>query len=723
MKASVVRLAAACVATHVGAARSAQVLAAAEEGNNPIRRVVDLLWQIKNKVEEEGKKEEGLFNKYMCLCKTGKGNLAGNIQQQTRKSPKVKGSLGAEENSLSRIENEIEAMKQERIVIDEKVAEAKSMREKEAAAFRKESAENQANIGALGKAVKALAVGVPAAAKAMFLQTEEASVLHELVTGYKVNGEAREALKALLQNRQQTDDGESLPSDEIVGVLKQMKATFEDNLAKATKDEEQAQVDINALVAASSKEAKALSAGIEAKLERSAKLKVNIVETEDDQESTEEALNRDESFMAQMLTTCGTLEKTYDEHKEMRMEEVTSIADTIKLLGSDEAQDLLRGRSDGGDEGGAASFLQVRSKSAKKAWRKEALRLLRAARSAQGGHRAQLDLLALALRGKRASKGGFDKILGMIEDMIGLGRKEQAIESDKVDHCRAQMKRSDKDVKEIDVEISGKQKEIEENGETLKTLVSEILSLGEAIKNMDLAMAGSTEDRKANHANFVLLMASNKKSVEVLNLATNRLMQFYDPNVAKFREPKLDDVPEVLNPNHFGPGAMTMMKGMTGLVQESEYDGLSLDEGQSPMPPNGGDLGQYTKANQASAGALTLIERIKHQVVRDSAEAEVEDKNHAASYKMMLGKAKGKRATTVQELMEKQAVKARIAEDVHRLRGKRTADQAHKKDLFDYRSSLEQECTWLLANFDKREAARKTEEDSLRQAKDVLSGV
>mmetsp|Transcript_184653 Transcript_184653/g.585686 ORF Transcript_184653/g.585686 Transcript_184653/m.585686 type:complete len:723 (-) Transcript_184653:82-2250(-) len=722
MKASVVRLAAACVATHFGAARSAQVLAAAEEGNNPIRRVVDLLWQIKKTVEEEGAEEEELFNKYMCFCKTGKGNLAGNIQKQNRKSPKVKGSLGAEENSLSRIENEIEAAKQERIVIEEKVAEAKSMREQEAAAFRKESAENQANIGALGKAVKALAVGVPAAAQAMFLQTEEATVLHELVTGYKVNGEAREALKALLQNRQQTDDGESLPSDEIVGVLKRMKATFEDNLAKATKDEEQAQVDINALVAASRKEAKALSAGIEAKLERSAKLKVNIVETEDDQESTVEALNRDESFMAQMLTTCDTLEQTYDQHKKMRMEELTSIADTIKLLGSDEAQ-VLRGRSDGGDDGGAASFLQVRSKSAKKAWRKEALRLLRAARSAQGGHRAQLDLLALALRGKRASKGGFDKILGMIEDMIGLGRKEQAIESDKADHCRAEMKRSDKDVKEIDVEISGKQKEIEDNDETLKTLASEILSLGEAIKHMDLAMAGSTEDRKANHALFVELMASNKKAVEVLNLATNRLMQFYNPNVAKFEEPKLDDVDDAMNPNQFGPGAMHMMRGMTGLVQESEYDGLSLDESQPPMPPNGGDLGQYTKANVASAGALTLIEKIKHQVVRDSAEAEVEEKNHAASYQMMLGNAKSKRATIVQELMQKQAAKARIAEDVHRLRGKRTADQAHKKDLFDYRSSLEQDCTWLLANFDKREAARKTEEDSLRQAKDVLSGV
>jgi hypothetical protein len=47
---------------------------------NPIRRVVTMLQNMQKKVAEEGKKEEELFDKFMCYCKNGKGALQASIE-------------------------------------------------------------------------------------------------------------------------------------------------------------------------------------------------------------------------------------------------------------------------------------------------------------------------------------------------------------------------------------------------------------------------------------------------------------------------------------------------------------------------------------------------------------------------------------------------------------------------------------------------------------------
>jgi hypothetical protein len=47
---------------------------------NPMRKVVTMLEMMTKKIEAEGKKEEKLFEEFMCYCKGGKAELAGAIQ-------------------------------------------------------------------------------------------------------------------------------------------------------------------------------------------------------------------------------------------------------------------------------------------------------------------------------------------------------------------------------------------------------------------------------------------------------------------------------------------------------------------------------------------------------------------------------------------------------------------------------------------------------------------
>ena len=53
----------------------------AEDAGNPIRKVVTMMEKMGKKIEEEGKHEEDLYDKFKCYCKTA-SELEASIQQQ-----------------------------------------------------------------------------------------------------------------------------------------------------------------------------------------------------------------------------------------------------------------------------------------------------------------------------------------------------------------------------------------------------------------------------------------------------------------------------------------------------------------------------------------------------------------------------------------------------------------------------------------------------------------
>merc|ERR1711933_394085 len=100
-----------------------------------------------------------------------------------------------------------------------------------------------------------------------------------------------------------------------------------------------------------------------------------------DLKDTEKALIEDTKFLADLKKNCGTKEAEWEETKKIRSEEILALADTIKLLNSDDALELFKKALPG-----SASLLQL------EASKSRALSIIREAR----GHHPQLDLIALA---------------------------------------------------------------------------------------------------------------------------------------------------------------------------------------------------------------------------------------------------------------------------------------------------------------------------------------
>jgi len=124
--------------TSVWAAHESTSLAA-----NPIRRVVTLLQNMQKKVEEEGAKENKLFEKFMCFCKNGLGDLKDTVDAAEAKVPNVTSALAGAEAMQEQLEKDIGELKGGAEDAKATIAKAKGIRTKEAASFAKDSSDKK----------------------------------------------------------------------------------------------------------------------------------------------------------------------------------------------------------------------------------------------------------------------------------------------------------------------------------------------------------------------------------------------------------------------------------------------------------------------------------------------------------------------------------------------------------------------------------------------------
>merc|ERR1719440_1387695 len=110
--------------------------------------------------------------------------------------------------------------------------------------------------------------------------------------------------------------------------------------------------------------------------------------------------------------------------------------------------------------------------------------------SPAGRHR--MDLIALALHGKTI---GFEKVISMIDEMVGTLKKEQMDDDHKKEYCAEQFDSAEDKKKSLERKISTEETAIANAEEGIATLKEEIASLEEGIKELDKEVAKAFEQR------------------------------------------------------------------------------------------------------------------------------------------------------------------------------------------------------------------------------------
>jgi len=484
--------------------------------------------------------------------------------------------------------------------------------------------------------------------------------------------------------------------------LKELGETMAKSLSDLTADETAAVATYDGLMSAKKKEAGALNTSIETKTRQVGELGVQIVQMKGDLSDTEAALAQDQKFMADLSKSCSTKTAEWEERSKTRAEELVALADTIKILNDDDALDMFKKTL----PGASASFVQVSSDNALVRSRVSAS--LRQARgSANPQDRAALDFLVLALSGKKSlAKGGFDKVVAMIDKMIAILKEEQNDDDHKQEYCNIQLDQSDDKKKIVARTIQDTENGIATATEAIATMKDEIKALEAGLKALDKSVAEATEQRKAENADFKDLMADNGAAKEVLAFAKNRLNKFYNPKLYKApKKPELSDMDRIA----------TNMGGAS-LVQVSEHE-----QRESPdAPPE--TWGAYSTKKSENTGVIAMIDLLVRDLSKEMTEAETEEKNSQADYVTMMTESSAKRSADSKALTGKNSALADTEGELVSLKESKAATGSELMALTRYIASLHSECDWLIQYHDVRKEARSGEIDSLNNAKSVLSG-
>merc|ERR1719323_760912 len=463
-----------------------------------------MLQSMQKKITEEGVKEKVLYEKFMCYCKTSGGDLKMSIAAAEKKSPEVSSDIDTAENQKISMQEQLKTAQTDRSAAKTAQEEATAIREKEAAAFAAEKADYDANIGAMTKAITALSKGMAGS----FVQTGEAQVLRRLALGKTEMIDAdRQELLAFLSAKQ---GSEYVPvSGEITGILKDMNDKMVKSLADATSSEQGSLKSYEELMSAKSKEIAALTASIESKTKRIGELAVEIVQMKEDLSDTQASLREDKKFLAELETGCKT-KSEWETIVKTRAEELTALAETIKILNDDDALELFKKTL----PSAGASLMQVGSNTQRT--RDRALAVLKAANKAVRADHVHFNLVELALHGKKV---GFEKVIKMVDDMKDVLKKEQYDDDHKKEYCATQLDTADDKKKGVSRTLADQESAIERAEEGIATLKSEIASLEDGIAALDKSVTEAMVQRKEEHEAFTELMASDSAAKDLLAVA------------------------------------------------------------------------------------------------------------------------------------------------------------------------------------------------------------
>jgi len=662
---------------------------------NPIRRVVTLLAKMQSSVAAEGEKEKKLFEEFMCYCKNGVDDLEASIDAAETKIPQVESALKEATAAQTQLKKEIEQHKANVADAKKTIATATALREKEAAAFATESSDLKTNVAALGKATAAIEAGTAGS----FLQSSSAmTALRKMTVDADMNSVDREMLTSFLSQGQ----GYAPQSGQIVGILKQMKDTMEKNLAEITAAEEEAIKTFEALMAAKKKEIDANTAALESKLERVGQTGLDIVQMKEDLDDTKKALAEDKQFLAELQKGCATKQAEWDERCKVRADELLALADTIKILNDDDALDLFKKTLP------SPSLIQTQVSS--KVMRKRALAVLQVAQAHSKSPR--LDFIALALR--EGNRGPFDKVIGMIDEMVAILGEEQTTDDDKKAYCEAELDKTEDEKKALERKVDDLGSALDDTKGMISTLTEEIAALVEGIKNLDKSVAEATENRKAENAEYKELMAADTAAEKLLAMAGNRLAKFYTPKLY-VAPPKQELSAEQRIAVNMGSEAAPTEPPM--LAQIKQHGAASV---APPPPPE--TWGAYKKKGEEHGGVVAMLNMLKADLAKEMQTATVDEEDAQAEYEKMMADSAEKRRVDSESLADKESAKADLESKALKLKEEETATMKEVLTKADTLKTLHLECDWLVGNYEVRKEARAGEIDALKKAKAVLSG-
>ena len=665
------RVAFSCLALAI-AARSVAI-ADDEDNASPVKKVLKLLKDMQGQLESEKAKEEEVYAKLSCWCEVNGKEKDAAVDAALRKTAELESTINALTAKATDVDASIKSLTEETSANQESLKAATELREKERAEFNAEDKELLLSVDSIKNALVILSrhqsfLQVSSGFPSAFLEAKK--MVKKLLDDHDdlLNQILDPNDKGLVEQFVQAGGAEAIKTKnmgEIVGILKQMKETFESNMSKATADEKKAEETFAQLKSAKTEEIQAGLDLIASKEQLLAKTNSKKAEAKEDLTDTTTGLNADQAFLLDLKKRCSVSDSEWQERQKTRSAEISAVSEAIAIIAGDDAHDTF---------GRTFSFLQVSRKSAKDdARRAKAHAIL----MKQASKEASASLLAVA---SAVQLDAFSKVSDMINKMIADIKQESDDETEHKAYCEAELHTNEMATTDNDNLLKDLQAQVADLSSQIDTFTDEIAELKASITEMYIQMQRSNENREVENRQFQTTVADQRATQVILLKALDRLNVFYDQQA---------------------------------LLQAKPKPSLIQSHGKHKQAPPPG-LSEY-KSNDGAGSVLTMLKEIIQDAKNMEKTAIKDEQDANDGYVAFVQQTYEAVAAAQSSIVDKQEAKAESEKakigKVEDLKGA----EAEAKTLSNVLAQLHASCDFVMENFFLRQEARDNEVSSLQE--------
>jgi len=657
---------------------------AEEAKNRPVSKVITLLKDMLKQLEKEVDGDEEVYDKIVCWCETNEKIKTKEIADGAAKIEQLGAKIEELTASLVRLEKEIKALEGEIFEQQGAMDKANALRMKKQAEFNAEEKDLLDAIKALKDAIVVLSkhhpssfMQVPADTHSAALMQVAATLQHEmqkhddLLKGVLTHSQRRAAASFLQAPADYFDASPTFKqayapqSGQILGILKQMLETFEQNLAAAQGEEGASQKDYGNVKGAVFDQLAAADASRDKKVQDRADQTQAKADAEQDLKDTEALKAANEKYLAMLKEKCAQTDAEWEERQKTRHLEIEAVSKALAILSSDDAHDLFTKTFN-------AALLQ-KEETRSESLRSKASELIRAV--AEQNNSPRLAALAYQIR-----LDAFTKVKEAIDNMIAQLLQEKADEIKHKDFCIAELNTNTAAIEKNERAKAELETKIDNLATLIDTRAKELEELKAQIAEMQVQMKRAGEDREIENKEFQLTVADQRATQKLLVAALEVLKGFYAKKAA--------------------------------LLQHGQ-------EPVGPPPPPGFEA---YKKNENAPGVMGLIEEIINDAKVMEAEAIKAEEDAQTAYEDFVKETNTAIVYAHKAIDDKTKEKAQAETEKAEAEATLEETEAELENLAASKAELHAACDFVLKNFDYRQTARDQEIEALKQAKAILSG-
>jgi hypothetical protein len=628
--------------------------------SNPIGKVLELLTGLESKITAEGEDAAKRHEEWTAWCddrvtnlgfdiKTGKSEVAGLTADIEKQSNLLSsGATAVEELSASIASNEAD------------LKAATAVRAEEAHTFAAEDRELGEVVDTLDRAVAVLSRG-----GSSLMQIQSAKNVVEafrlMVDASVLSSADASRLTALVQGQSSDDDADAGAPDaaayeshsgDIIDTLQSLKEKALEQLSDARKKESTSRHNFEMLrqsledeIKFSNKDMaetkKAIAAAGEAKASAEGDLSV-----------TSNDLSSDESQLADTKADCASEAADYEDAAKSRADELKALSDAKNIVSemTGGAEKLSYGLNQ-------MSFLQL-STSADLA-QFEAVRFVRDLAKKQ--HSPALEQLASRMSSALKLGGPFDKVKGLISDMIDRLEASSSADASHKAYCDEELSESKEKQTEKTALIDKLSTKIDQMTSRSAQLKEEVAALEKSLADIAKAQAGADKFRQEEHAAFTANKAEMEQGIEGVETAIKIIREYY------------------------------------------------AKEGKA-----------HTAADGASSGIVGILQVCLSDFTKGLAEMMTAEDTAATQYARTTQANKLETATKSQDVKYKAAESVSLDKAVAEATSDRSSARDELDAVMEYLAKLKEQCVAKAESYSERKARRDAEIAGLKQALEIL---